>query len=301
MKTLWTPLSREEVAYTKDCLQRLRNYNWAKKLEEKTLKLLKEVVQKNWKKEDESCLFEVRFANTLSKTGLKIENEYKTGIGKTDVDFLVIEENGRRWLFELTSMQESEETRKNTTSMKNPILGNTEFYSSLTRPFDSCNSPEIVELMKAQRVILSKIAKEKDKDGEIIPIKFPVPTENEYNIIVVDMRGFAVGHSDDGDYINILYGTAGFKNREDVEQYGRWVFNSETNERTPFVGIFDEKHRDKEKTRYLRECIHGVMFISEKKYVEGEIETIFKIFPNGKFFKNSSELENIFPLGKSHT
>jgi HipA-like protein len=285
-KNVWKILSYQEVDYTQKCLKELSSCEWAKPL-------IKKINDMGLVPQCMPILFEIRFAYALYKTGLKIEHEYKAGVRKSDVDFLAHDKNDAKWLIELTSLDESEEVKKNTVS-----YGNFSLFSSTTSSNDTTNKEEVMGLIRAQRAILSKVAKI-EKDGKVSPTKFPEPKPGEYNIIIIDMRGFVIGGSDRGDYINILYGSAGFITSEDVEECGRFWINSETKEKISMLGIFNSDHPD-ERAKYLQERIHGVGFISESHYANGEISTKLELFPNRKFYNNSNkaDLENLWPLKK---
>lgn len=285
----WKKLSLAECAYTQKCIQEIKTFSWAKNL-------IAKVNQVGLIQSSMPLLFETRFAYALYKAGLSIENEYKAGtkgsdIGNSDVDFLITNNNGTKWLIELTSLDESNEIKANTY-----VTGNFFSFSSVTTFHDETNSSEEVELMKAQRAILSKVFDNKKNR----PTKFPVPDSEkhpkEYHVIIIDMRGFVTGSSDRGDYINILFGSNSFKNENDRELFTRYTTDSKTGGKK-FIGIFDNDHPDF-RAKYLQKRIHGVGFIREINYESGEIQTVLELFRNPNFFENDEDLITIFPLKK---
>jgi hypothetical protein len=227
-------------------------------------------------------LFEARFARYLYETGLDIEHEYKAGAGGSNIDFLIKEKNGVKWLIELTSLDESEEVKK-----KTKVGGGFFSFESTISPADTGNNVESLSLIRAQRRILSKVATENKAT------KFFAPKADEYNIIIIDMRGFITKTSDEYDYRNILYGWNKLNDHE-KELYGRF-FIAENGEKKPILGIFDSSHPDK-RAKYLQERIHGVGFICEKTYKHGEIQGRLILFHNPKLFKTREELINLWPI-----
>ncbi len=195
-------------------------------------------------------LFEIRFAYALSKLGCDIQNGYKCGtknseIKDSDVDFLVTEINGNRWFVELTSLDESKDVKTKTI-----VNGNTQSYIEKDL-FKHCR--------RAQSRIFSKVAGDDFNNPE--PTKFLEPKENEYNIIIIDMRGFSMGGIglDVYDYREIVEGNKYPKNI---------VLPPEVN---PLKGIFDSSHPDL-RAKYLQKRIHGVGFIRESHYADGELQ-----------------------------
>lgn len=282
MAKIWNILSYEELDYSQECLKKLQSCNWAQNL-------IKKINLLGFLPSSMPILFEIRFAYALYKARLIVESEYKTKVEDTDVDFLVTETNGTKWLIELTSLDESLQVKEDTV-----INVNTFEFSSTITPGDKENSHEPMGIMRAQRAILSKVAKNNDKK-ESIPTKFPIPKSGEYNIIIIDMRGFVIGSSDQWDYQIILNGNDSVP---DINK--RHFIDPKTGEQKPIIGLFESLEKqpsDKlESVKYLQERIHGVGFLSESHYVDGELQTILKLFPNPKLFNEAKELSDIFPL-----
>lgn len=279
---IWNILSYAELDFIQECLKKLQSCNWAQNL-------IKKINLLGFLPSSMPILFEIRFAYALYKTRLLVESEYKTGVGDTDVDFLVTETNGTKWFIELTSLDESLEVKNNTV-----VKGNTFEFSSKITSEDKENTHEPMSLMRVQRAILSKVAKNNDKKGSI-PTKFPIPKSGEYNIIIIDMRGFVIGSSDQWDYQIILNGNASVP-----DECKRYFIDPNTKEQKPIIGLFESIEKqpfDKCKSvQYLQERIHGVGFVRENHYVDGELQTIIELFPNPKLFNEAKELREIFPL-----
>lgn len=284
MTNFWKQLSYAELEYVQECLKELQSCEWAKDLIEKINNL-------GFLPASMPTLFEIRFAYALHKAGLTVKNEDKASVGDTDIDFLVTETDGTKWLIELTSLDESEGVKKDTI-----VDGNFFGFSSTITPWDKENAHEVIGLMRTQRAILSKVARENAKK-EIVPTKFPAPKPGEYNIIILDMRGFMIGKSDQWDYQIILNGTGSVP-----DVYKRYFTDPKTKGQKPIVGIFESKEKQPsdrlESVKYLQERIHGVGFLRETEYAQGEIQTILELFPNPVFFKEEEKLRRLFPLKK---
>lgn len=126
---------------------------------------------------------------------------------------------------------------------------------------------------RAQSNILAKAAKKKD-EVTAKPTKFLPPKAGEYNIIIIDMRGFMVITPDKHDYAAVING-----------ENANWDKG--------LKGLFDQNHPDP-RVKYLQERIHGIGFILERNYIEGELQEVLELFANPNFFKSVDELKSIF-------
>lgn len=289
----WNILSWEELEFSQHAAKELEEIPWALKMLETPAikKALAYSPRSNQKDEQltKRALFEIRFAYAIHAAGLEAEYEFKTGVGGSSVDFKIDDKKSKSvWLVELTSLEESSAVKENSFAQ-----GNFSMFNSITTPGDEDNSPEVRDIIKAQRAILSKVAKEESVE----PIKFPeIINKKEqapqtYHVILVDMRGFLVGVSDGGDYMNILYGSERLP-----EQYKvRWI-NAETQKKEWIVGLFDQHHPDP-RSRYLRERVHAVGFMKEK-FEDDKIINNLQLFYNPRFFSSSEEIRKLWPLKK---
>ena len=270
MKNHWRPIGYEEIEYTKNCVQKMGSCLWANKLITEFNKIMTN--NDEFPEEKRALLFEIRFAYALSKLGHDIQNGYKCGtknseIGVSDVDFCISETNGTKWFIELTSLNESNDVKEKT------IL-NANWFSYTSRESDPNKEPDSYKIYRrAQSNILEKAAKKKD-EVTAKPTKFLPPKAGEYNIIIIDMRGFMVATPDKHDYAAVING-----------ENANWDKG--------LKGLFDQNHPDP-RVKYLQERIHGIGFILERNYVEGELQEVLEIFANPKFFKSDDELKIIF-------
>jgi transcriptional regulator with XRE-family HTH domain len=254
----WTDiLTTDEYIFSKKSAKKLEEVEWAENV-------LKDIKIKNalnvdihsdlYKiREAKAALFELRFAYAIHNAGLTAKYEFKTGQGNSSIDFFVDDpKTQKKWLFELTSLSTGDAVRENTYQDGN-------FTSYLSISSLNKNSPEVREVIKVQNAIFSKICNE---DGK--PIKFPEPTPNCYNVIVVDTRSFNSGISDLDDYKLIAYGN------KDVYESHRQYWIDQNGQRNDIKGVFDNDHPDL-RSKYIQERIHAIAFIEEKIYSDGEI------------------------------
>jgi len=285
----WNILASEELERSREAAAHLKNVGWAKTLLEKPL--IQKILDENYLKDKEKkiqelreneqqikqALFEVRFAEEIHTSGLEACYEFKAGKGKKSVDFKIYDKNNktcREWLVELTSLEESQAVKDNTS-----VKGNFVCFQSISTPWDKKNPPEVRDIIKAQTAILRKAE------------KFPeIEVSQTYHVIIINMRGFLMGVSDEGDYLNILYGS---KDLPDV--YKRfWVNNKK--EKQLIVGIFDPNHPSRLCSQDLQKRVHAVGFINEKKFTKSEIKNGIKLYHNPTLFDSSKEIRERWPL-----
>ncbi|MBL9029644.1 MAG: HipA N-terminal domain-containing protein [Caedimonas sp.] len=285
----WNVLALEELKRSKEAAAHLKNIGWAKALLEKPL--IQKVLDENYLKDKEQkiqelreneqqikqALFEIRFAEGIHTSDLEACYEFKTGKGEKSVDFKIYDKNNEicpKWLVELTSLEESHAVKENTR-----VKGNFFGFQSISTPWDEKNPPEIRDIIKAQTAILGKAE------------KFPETAGNDciYHVIISNMRGFLTGISDDGDYLNILYGS---KSLPDV--YKRFWVNDKK-EKQIIVGIFDPDHPNP-CSRDLQKRVHAVGFINEKNFTENEIKNGIKLYHNPTLFNSSEEIRQAWLL-----
>ncbi len=266
------PLTMEEVNFSKKAGKELEQLEWTKDLlnESKIISALNAKPTDNRSYSSlnaiKSALFEIRFAYSIYNAGLIAEYEYTAGIGDTSVDFRCTDGNNVIWLIELTSLRESVAVKENTS------IGNN-YFSYRSIPKKNKNSPEVIDIIKTQKAICSKVVNNKGT-----PIKFPSVQPNCFHMIVVDMRSFNAGISDCYDYHNIAYGSKSLIDKHDGIYCRRWIDQSNATE-SYISGLFDEQHPDI-KSQYVRERIHVLGFILEKKYSKNELKNNIKFFCN---------------------
>jgi Fic family protein/ribosomal protein S8 len=218
-------------------------------------------------------MFEVRFAAAINRTGYIAQNEYKAVIGNSSVDFKVTDTNQQEWLVELTSPRTSDAVKENTKILENGI----QQYSSTTSSQDK-NTPEVRDIIKTQDTILSKVAdKEKEK-----PTKFPLITDSKaYHIIVVSINSFNNSASDQGDYINIVYGSEILTKINDGLDVRYW-YDSKEDKWEMIKGVFDPDHINP-RAKILQARVHAICFIKEE-FKENKVEHF--LYVNRKFEKD---------------
>jgi len=226
-------------------------------------------------------MFEVRFATAINSTGCIVQNAYKTDIGNTDVDFEVTDTEGQKWLIELTSPSISNAVKEHTKILENGM----QQYSSRIYPGDQTNSPEVLDIVKTQKAILSKVSNEK-----VEPIKFPLPENSTaYHIIVVSINSFNNGISGQGDYINVVYGSKELTSIKDGLYVQCW-YDQKQNKKEMIKGVFDQNH-DNPKAKILQERVHAIVFIKENFEKR---DTNINLYVNPKFDGIKNIIKNAF-------
>lgn len=226
-----------------------------------------------------SDLLEARFIYELflSEKCSDIEYEFKTGLNNSSVDFKFLDKQNNTWYIELTSLRDSSAVKKATT--QDGIFYN---YYSHNDPNSEENSSEVLDIIKTQNALINKTVN-KNKN----PIKFAIPDENTFNVIVIDMRAFNAGGYDGYDCRLISYGN-------NATPYPLF-FNKK-----PIVGIFEESHPN-ENAKFIRERVHFIMFIKEKSYEQDEIKKQHIAYPNINLFGTSEKAKEVwdyFPLSR---
>ena len=194
--------------------------------------------------ENKPLFFELRFAYELYKNGFSAFYEYQTGVNNSSVDFKI--QTSINWLIELVSIRASD-------ASKRAVRKVGEIYEQTisTNNKDKAQSEE-GEIITAEQKIGEKIFKN-DK-----PIKFPIPKDNTYHMILSDCRGFLDDGGSYTDYDEIAYGSL-------KENAYRHYFNN-----APIKGLFEESNPLRA-VQYIQERIHFLGFITEKEYQIGEI------------------------------
>jgi hypothetical protein len=248
-----------EVPFTERVISSLTEVSWAQKL----LRRLEQsggVIEPN-----APLLFEVRFAFELHAAGGSAEYEYASGIGKTTIDFRIASSVG--WLVELVSVRESKAT------IEVSIDDGTFFGLTLTSiPGQDSKASEAGEMLLVQQKIGEKVYTDKQT-------KFPLPTADQFHMIVVDMRGYLGGIPvvDHFDYRQIAGGS--FRVPDSYVQF--WGDE-------PIKGLF-EVGNPLRSASFVRDRVHFLAFVRERAYTEGELPAIIKFFANPHLFKDVEE------------
>lgn len=237
-----------------------------------------------------SFLFETRFARDIDSENLEFDYEYKIEESKKSksIDFFIKPKLSKLdgWLIELTTFKTSQSVKENTIFTNYSSGIQTFTYSSGESSESKENSPEVRDIIKAQRAILKKA----EKFTKVLP--------GIYNIILMDIRGFNFGINDEGDFLNIVYGSKVFLKGEESHIYVRQWTNPKTKEKHLVKGIFDENYEEncsdeiKEGFNCLKKNVHGIGFISEKNYKPGEIVKKVKLYGNPNIFGEESIKES---------
>lgn len=267
-------LKREEVAFSKIAAKELEKCPWATKILEEPKVARAIQVEPNHNRdysdlnEIKSALFEVRFAYNIFKLGLPGEYEYRCGIRNSSVDFKITKGNST-WLVELTSLR-----------ARNGDYVGSEHYCSISALKE--NAQEVMDIVKVQRAILSKILDEKGNQ-----IKFPSIQSNVIHMILVDMRSPIGGMSDHYDGFNIAYGSKRLIAVDNGVYCRKWV--DQNGKESLIKGLFDKCHPESGSS-HVRERIHVLGFVLEKDYAENELIDKIKFFYNPQYFQQGAEL-----------
>jgi len=269
-------LTEAEWSLSKSAMDNLDKVSWSQELLTKAKELREEyekspkTFQKHKLLQLKQTMFEIRFAAAINRTNCIAQNEYKAGIGKTDVDFKVTDINQQEWLIELTNPRTSDAVKENTKILKNGI----QEYSSTTS--DNINSSEVRDIIKTQKAIFSKVANDNNQ-----PIKFPLTMESKaYHIIVISMNSFNGYSSDEDDYINIADGSKTLTNILNVRYFKKEMIK----------GVFGSNHNNP-KAKILQARVHAVVFIKEN-FEEGD--TNIDLYVNHDFKDKKNTIENAF-------
>jgi hypothetical protein len=268
---MWTNnLKKREVERTKKAISILKDVEWAKPL----LKRFKDGAK--FIDSNKPLIFEVRFAEEIYDRGLEAVIE-TPGVNNSSIDFK-IQYKGNNWLIELVSIQSSDAATEAVTSRDG-------VYSQLLQSnnFDQRQTPE-GEVILVEQKIGEKVYRNNK------PHKFPKPKPHVYNIIIVDMRGFFDGRG--GDKINYTQIACGAAAIPESLQPLVMLWNGK-----PIMGLY-EKNNPLKSAKYIRQRIHYLGFIAEKKYFKHELKSEIFYIPNLNFFDNlsASKVYNLYPM-----
>ncbi len=255
-----TELSSEEIRYAKLYLQNLTSSDWAKMLLKsplvKTLENSKNATDEH-RMQLKSWILELAVANALLDKNFQVIYEYKAGIKNTSVDFKIYNQEVE-FLVELVSNRDLEKLK-----VKNQVE-----YPVFSAHRDGVD--QALDMIKIQDTLLSKICHEQNR------IKFPIPSGNLFNVIIINVESFNLGIMDEDDRKVICYGNSS------VPDVCRRYFKD-----VGVAGIFDSSHPNQAMS-YLRSGVHLVGFFNPK-----ESEKIF-FCPNPMLFKDDEEVQKVF-------
>lgn len=287
----WNKLFSDEAQFSKQVFDELKNVNWCNRL-------IRRLSKKNgqFDTEDMPDLFELRFAGELHRTGIEPVYEFSTGVGNSNVDFMIPGNPG--WLVELHAIQESEAVGNNTFSEE----------SEQGYPMQTCimsanttnTSPGLgEEMVRVQSIIASKVC-HKQFDQSLVPHKFPIP-KDYLHAIVMDVRGYNGG---DGmlieEKLQIAYGYRGLEKYDFLDRAiyitEKPVYEGEQPRDRFIRGIF-EPENERENIKFIQKRVHLLILVDEKKFEPGAM--IGKsFFAHNIMMKKCSTFSDLFPLQK---
>ncbi len=207
-------------------------------------------------------LFEARFAYELLRLNVAFAYEYPTGVGGDSVDFKF--ETEHEWLVELVSPQTS------VSAIEQTAVSRQNWGAIFAQTPD--------QGVEATRIVGKIIEKASDKNGN--PKKFPQPVGRSVHMIVVDMRRYLTGSGGDMyDWREIAHGAVALP-----RDFPFHTLAPGTN--TPMKGAFEPDH-PYPRARHLRERVHFISFVAEKKFEAGEIPSRLYTEPNPNIFPNT--------------
>lgn len=266
-------LSLKEEEYCQSLVSEMENVQWAKPL-------IKKIKSKGISRDAKPLLFELRFAAELD--GLQIypkpKYEFQAGVGDTDVDFMV-QAGDFQWLIELVCVEESDAVKAVT--IKEGLF-ETMLLSSDNK--DKRQSEE-AEILLVQQKIGEKVYLRKKGRA----VKFPPPSKNSFNVILVDMRGYRgdSASTDKFDYREIAFGEDGLDGKLSSHHWP-----DKEGQKRPIKGIFD-KNNPLEAMKTVQERIHFIGFVNERKYGAGDMRAQIYFCANNLLF-NEDEARGLF-------
>jgi hypothetical protein len=239
-------LRGDEVALTERAMRVLDEIEWARPI-------VRRLVDAGGltRAENKSRMFEVRVAYELHRAGIIPRYEQPTGVGGMSVDFFV--PGDPSWLIEVVSLGKTVGMQRATTTH-----GLVTVLSVGDNPDDPLQT-EAGELLTTQAKIAEKAR------------KFPVPMK-AWHVILVDTRAYLDNGADPGDAHEMLYGPHGLP---------LGVAHSWQNQ--PVLGLMDPRV-PLAAAPLVRERIHFVGFVAERRYEENEIRAVGYYVPNSHLF-----------------
>ncbi len=247
-------LSVREVEFTEQAILALQGVEWSHSLLQ-NLQKRGGISTRNM-----SLMFEVRVAYSLHRLGFTPNYEYSTGVGDKKADFLV--KSASEWLIEVVSLGTSEAVKTATKEMD----GISELVLRSTA--ENRRQSEEGEIIKAAERIAEKA-------------KFARPL-NAIHVILADMRGYLGNGGDANDYREMAYGPAA------IPVQCRHFWDEEA-----ILGLFDKSNARPLPT-LVRERVHFLGFIRERRYEKGELEQVGYYLHNPHLFGTENEAIQVF-------
>jgi hypothetical protein len=219
--------------------------------------------------------FEMRFAFELMQAGYAPEYEHQTGVGNTSIDFRTCQD-GITWLIELASIGESSAMRKTTMQDDDGW--------TLSLPGEDPGQSVEGETLRVQEKLCDKVL-----NGDE-PAKFPMPGARQFHALVMDVRMF-LGLGGGGrtfHYAQIAYGMRGLRPEERLAGF-RWPRNRP--EANFITGVFDPSSSRPRGASLLRERVHFLVFVNERRYGPGMLQRQMWHAANPALFATKEEVE----------
>lgn len=229
--------------------------------------LLSEIFNCNDISNFKSCLVETTFAHAFESANIPLTYEEKqSNENNTTIDFLRETDDGRKIYFELRTIQQRDEIKKDIDIQLN--LNN--MYSVSLN-----GTAEQEEIVRLQSNILSKT---QDKNGQ--QIKFFIKEQGTFNIVVAELSEIILGAVDRDDCMLAAYGDPY------VEEFARRnIFGlfqpPESNYPAHILSIAD-------RFSHFRKTIHGILFVVKNfKSTPLVFELMYYFVPNMKLVSES--------------
>ncbi len=266
----WHRRTVEETACNERCFSTLKSVPWARKI-------IKNIDTNGGLKDPRTIgyLFELRFAHELYLNKYTPTHEYPTGMANSTIDFFLAQ--NPNLLIELVSVNESDYV-KDMTYQEALLDEKEEPIGQVGKFLHLSGNDQAKEMITLQQKIGEKVFKE----GQAT--KFPLPSHDNLNIIIVDERGFCGGDSLDRDQRRqLIYGP----DHEELDT----IYSID---KSPILGLFDPNNK-RQYVQLLKERIDAIGFIFEKKFGANEIATSISYYFN-YLRSDYHSLHEVFPF-----
>jgi len=261
-------LNCDEVEFTKKCACTLkREKSWRDFLNDEKIQKAINITTDTEKSEAnvgamKSAMFEIRIAYLIHQSGLSAKYEANAHQkNKKTIDFSVHVKKSENinLLIEVSSLRKSK-------LEKEKSWENEEFFGCCLNGDD-----EVSGYFKAQKVLVEK--------AEKFPSKI---AQDQFHIIILDMRSSILGSTDCWDYHSILFGSEGLDAG----------LQRATKRNELFPGILSQDHPGSNcnNVKHLRKSIHYFGFVIENNYKPDELATKIKWFKNPNLINESNNL-----------
>jgi hypothetical protein len=273
-------LTQSEAEHMQRILQELQEVEWAEPL-------VREIANRGGITYDtKPLLFEARVAHTLHRKRIAdVQYEYAAGVGDSTVDFRF--GTAPEFLVEVVSIGRSAAVER-ATFHNGPMFG-----TILTSPHSDQSEEERQESEEGEGLLAIQKIGEKVY-GRRAPVKFPLPQESRYHVVVVDMRGH-LGGGDIDDWRQIAFGAEAV-----VPEWRKHWLGKDGNP-MPVRGVW---HPDNPMrfAATARERLHAIMFVAEEHYQDDGLGIGSWTAANPHLFAAEEEARralDLFPLRNS--